>query len=180
MRADYARAYRIRNAITRAPDEATMDRLADQADAIAAPWHDGAHHVQWELLEDAVVDFRRSPSTMARTLDAIDYDRQYGGLYDEFPDIDYRTLVQARDLTDNRPFTGMDWEQVETVVERDWLAHRNQHLELENTTLNLANMMLSDQLHRAYDHGYGATNPAISISPAVPVIEPPDIGGLDR
>lgn len=99
MRADYTTVAAMRRRAWESSPSAETDRLAEGVRQISHRWLAGPDAAQWRYLDDAFFDWRGRPDTMARRLWNIDHDRALG--YDgEVTDVEHRSLLQARDLTE--------------------------------------------------------------------------------
>ncbi|WP_280202528.1 hypothetical protein [Nocardia cyriacigeorgica] len=102
LRADFARAHRVREAAYRADDDQMTLMLAD-AEQLAERWRsrDDDLAAVWEGLDDAVLGWRHAPATMARLLNTLEHDAQYGRA-STLPETEVRNLYQAGELTGHR------------------------------------------------------------------------------
>ncbi|VFA96270.1 hypothetical protein [Nocardia cyriacigeorgica] len=102
LRADFARAHRVREAAYRADNDEMAVMLAD-ADRLADRWRsrDDDLAAVWEGLDDAVLGWRHAPATMARLLNNLEHDARHGH-ESLLPEAEIRNLYQAGELTGHR------------------------------------------------------------------------------
>lgn len=102
MRAELAGVYEMRQAAQRADTDAEIDRLLGRAAELSAQWRgrDDALGRAWIFAQDAIADWTRSPDTMRRLLDDVEFHAGVSG-GTGLAQIDVRSLYQARELTGN-------------------------------------------------------------------------------
>lgn len=102
LRADYARAHRVREAAYRADNDQMTLMLAD-AEQLADRWRsrDDDLAAVWEGLDNAVLGWRHAPATMARLLNTLEHDAHHGR-ESALPETEVRNLYQAGELTGHR------------------------------------------------------------------------------
>ncbi|MEV0294224.1 hypothetical protein [Nocardia sp. NPDC050710] len=97
MRADFAEQVDLeRKAYRPGVTDADIDAIFGQRDEIEKRWDRGPHAEHWGYLSDAYDDWSRSPETMRRFQENVDYNGGYG-----LTDVQRRSQEQARTLTRN-------------------------------------------------------------------------------
>ncbi|WP_280410089.1 hypothetical protein [Nocardia brasiliensis] len=100
MRADFNEVAELRHQAWRPSTPITeTNELFAQISATNRRWLDGPHREHWQYLDDAYSDWHARPDTMARLVENVEHNRAQG--YDAgMPDIEYRSQLQAREVTE--------------------------------------------------------------------------------
>lgn len=98
----FEQAQRARDAYRSDVTSTELDRIDLDVAAYDERWLGGPHADQWAFLAAAYDDWRRQPKQMQRFVGDIDANRSKYGKDFGLTDVQYRSMMQARELTSHQ------------------------------------------------------------------------------